>query len=113
MFERYSQPLASFPVFVKRLAINFFIGLFLIFIVVSIGMWGYHYIGKLPWTDSFLNASMILSGMGPVDTLPNNTAKIFAGIYALFSGLVFILVIAVLFAPLLHRFFHHFHVSSE
>ena len=77
------------------------------------GMVGYHYLAGLGWVDSFLNASMILGGMGPVNELHSNAAKLFAGCYALFSGLLFIVIMGVLFAPIFHRILHHFHIDSK
>ncbi|MES2204411.1 MAG: hypothetical protein V4496_04235, partial [Pseudomonadota bacterium] len=71
----------------------------------------YHYWGEMPWIESFLNAAMILGGMGEIDLLTTSTAKIFAGIYAIFSGLYFAVVIGVLFAPFVHRFYHKFHID--
>ena len=76
-------------------------------------MVGYHYFAKLAWLDSFLNASMILTGMGPIDPMPNESSKIFAGCYALFSGIAFLSIVAVLFAPILHRLFHIFHLEVK
>lgn len=76
------------------------------------GMWGYHGFEGMSWTDAFLNASMILSGMGPVTVLYTEGGKIFAGAYALFSGLAFIAVMAVVFSPVIHRFFHKIHLES-
>src|SRR5258708_30559967 len=78
-----------------------------------IGVLGYHLLAQLSWIDSLLNASMILGGMGPVDPLPNDAAKIFASVYALFSGLVFIGVLGVLLAPFVHRVMHRFHIDEE
>src|SRR5688500_16508838 len=66
---------------------------------LAVGIAGYHWIGELGWIDSFLNASMILGGMGPVDPMPNDAGKIFSGCYALFSGLVFIALAGFLVAP--------------
>lgn len=77
------------------------------------GVLGYHYLCALPWIDSLLNASMILGGMGPVDPIGNDTGKIFASIYALLSGLVFVAVCGVLIAPFAHRFLHRFHAELE
>ena len=71
---------------------------------IGIGTAGYHIFGKLPWLDSFLNASMILTGMGPVDHLDTNGGKWFAAFYALFSGVAFLTFVGVLFAPIYHRF---------
>lgn len=76
-------------------------------------MCGYHYLENLPWLDSFLNASMILGGMGPVSDLKTDGGKLFAGSYALFSGLIFIVVAGMLFAPLVHRILHRFHFETE
>ncbi len=77
---------------------------------VLIGTVGYHFFGSLGWVDSFLNASMILTGMGPVDHLNTNAAKIFASVYALYSGIAFLGAMGFLFAPILHRVLHRFKV---
>ena len=77
------------------------------------GVFGYHTLGGLPWIDSLLNASMILGGMGPVDPLHTNAAKVFASAYALFSGLVFIGVLGMLLAPFVHRLMHRVHIDEE
>jgi hypothetical protein len=73
------------------------------------GVLGYHWIARLGWIDAILNASMILTGMGPVATLNTSAAKLFASAYALFSGIIFLGSISVVLAPLLHRLIHHFH----
>jgi hypothetical protein len=75
-------------------------------------MVGYHSLAKLNWVDSFLNASMILGGMGPVDPLQSSAAKIFAGCYALFSGLAFIGIASLIVAPFAHRLLHRFHLDK-
>ncbi|MEK7953690.1 hypothetical protein [Luteolibacter soli] len=80
---------------------------------LAVGIVGYHGIGKLGWIDSFLNASMILGGMGPVDPMPNDAGKIFSGCYALFSGLVFIALAGFLVAPVAHRVLHRFHYEED
>jgi len=79
---------------------------------LGIGMAGYHFLENLGWVDAFVNAAMILSGMGPVSTLQTDTGKIFAGCYALFSGLVFITVTGIVLAPVAHRALHKFHLES-
>lgn len=79
---------------------------------LSIGVLGYHFIAGLPWIDALLDASMILGGMGPVSALKSDGAKLFASAYALFSGLVFISVVAVTLAPILHRVLHKFHIDE-
>jgi len=78
-----------------------------------VGVVGYHYFDGLPWVDSLLNASMILGGMGPVDPLKTTAGKIFASIYALYSGLALIGVIGLMLAPILHRVMHQFHVDYK
>ena len=81
-------------------------------IALGIGILGYHFVVRLPWIDSLLNASMILGGMGPVDPVKTNSGKIFASFYALFSGLFVILATGLLLAPFLHRLLHHFHLQK-
>jgi len=97
----------------RRLLKNFvFTSLFLL-ISLFIGMWGYHHLAKLSWIDSFLNASMILAGMGPVAPLESDASKIFAGCYALYSGGAFLVAMAVLLAPILHYFLKSFEFKNE
>jgi hypothetical protein len=80
---------------------------------LGIGVFGYHYLESLPWIDSFLNAAMILGGMGPVNSMQTEAGKIFAALYALYSGIVFIVVAGLLFAPVFHRLLHKFHFDSD
>ena len=80
---------------------------------LAVGICGYHYLGGLAWIDSLLNASMILGGMGPVDTIKSNTGKIFASMYALYSGLALIAVVGLMLAPVLHRLLHLFHIDDK
>lgn len=77
------------------------------------GMSGYHWIAEQSWADSFLNASMLLGGMGPVGELNNTAGKIFAGIFALYAGVVFLFVAAILLAPIFHRVLHKFHWEQK
>ena len=112
-FERRSDPLASTSVFVRRLLASLAIALCLIAVALSIGIGGYHLFGRFNWIDSLLEASMILGGMGPVNELPNNAVKIFASAYALFSGLMFIAVMGIVLAPVVHRILHKFHVDES
>ena len=79
----------------------------------GIGVLGYRTFGKLSWVDSFYNACMILTGMGPVSPLETSSAKIFSSLYALFSGVAFLSTVAVLFAPVAHRFLHMLHIDEE
>lgn len=82
-------------------------------ICLAIGIVGYHYTSQIPWIDSLHNASMILSGMGPVVTIDTYSGKIFSSFYALFSGVVFITNIGVMIAPAVHRFFHKLHLQEK
>ena len=113
MFEHRSQSLLPVRQFVLRVIRHAIIGLVLMFIALGIGMVGYHSLEKLSWLDSFLNASMILGGMGPVAELHNPAAKLFAGFYALFSGLAFISVVGIIILPIAHRLLHWLHLESN
>lgn len=113
MFEKRHQPLAPTTIFIARLVRALIFGLLLVVIGEGIGMLGYHYFEKMSWVDAFANAAMILSGMGPLTPLNTFAGKIFAGLYALFSGLAFILVVGIIFAPVLHRYFHRFHLDTD
>lgn len=100
-------------VFLRRLFRNFFFGFIIISCSLFLGMLGYHHFEHMSWTDSYVNAAMILSGMGPVSSLQTQSGKIFAGSYALFSGIGFLVVIAIVFAPAIHWFFHKFHMDDK
>ena len=105
------RPLPSWAVFFGRFLRNaLFGGLFIAFSLGG-GIWGYHHFAHLGWVDAFLNAAMILTGMGPVTALTDDAAKIFASLYALYSGVAFLTFVAVLFAPVLQRFLHKFHLD--
>ncbi len=112
-FERRSDPLAPTSVFVKRLLASLGIALCLIAVALSMGIAGYHVLGRFNLIDSLLEASMILGGMGPVNELSNNAVKIFASAYALFSGLMFVAVMGIVLAPVVHRILHKFHVDES
>lgn len=88
------------------------VALSVVALALLLGMLGYHGFAGLGWVDAFLNASMLLGGMGPVDTLQSDPAKLFAGFYALFSGLVLIGVTTLLLAPVLHRILHRVHLED-
>jgi hypothetical protein len=113
MFEKYYQPIASRYIFFMRVLRSVLLGLLAIVVAQYIGMLGYHYFENMSWVDAFVNAAMILSGMGPMGPLLTKGGKIFAGFYALFSGLAFIMIIGLIFAPIVHRFFHKFHLDTE
>ena len=115
MYEHRSKPLLPRRKFYTRVARNAALAMALIVVALAIGMIGYHVLESMNWVDSFANASMILSGMGPLGELKTTAGKIFAGCYALFSGVAFLSSIGLVFAPLFHRFLHKFHleVSSK
>src|SRR5262245_57580883 len=113
MYERHEQPLASEHVFARRLALNGLTCSLLLLFSLGLGMLGYHFLGKLSWIDSLLNASMILGGMGPVNKMKTDDVKIFASIYAIYSGVVLLASVGVLAAPIFHRFLHYFHLADE
>jgi hypothetical protein len=112
-YEHRGQKPISRAQFVIRFLQSVGLAVALIGIALVAGVWGYHFFGGLPWIDAFLNASMILGGMGPVDPMTTETGKIFAGCYALFSGLAFIGLAGLLFMPIAHRLLHHFHYEDE
>lgn len=110
--SRRSKKHSTFRPLYLHLVRNSLIGLLLIAAALYLGVLGYHLTEKMSWIDSFLNASMILSGMGPATTLATTAGKLFAGFYALFSGLAFIAVIVIMLSPLIHRFFRKIHLES-
>jgi hypothetical protein len=113
MFETRSKPLLPRPSYYARLARSAAIGLVVIAVALCVGMFGYHHFEDMPWIDAFANAAMILSGMGPLTALTTAKGKLFAGFYALFSGLVFVVVMGIVFAPVVHRFMHRFHLETD
>jgi len=113
MFENKNQKLISKEKFKTRVYTNVMIFLGLLFGSLFIGMWGYHTLGNLNWVDSFMEASMILGGMGPVSKMDNDAVKIFAGIYAIFCGVAFLTGITLLVAPFWHREIHKFHLADD
>jgi hypothetical protein len=112
VFEHRLAPLLPMPAFRARLLKTASLGFALIAASLVAGMLGYHYIAGQAWPESFLNAAMILSGMGPIGELNSTAAKIFAGVYALYSGLALILIAGIILAPIVHRFLHNFHLES-
>jgi len=112
-YESKHQPLLPRPAFVRRVFRNVVIGLLIIGISLLAGMAGYHYLEGMPWIDAFVNAAMILSGMGPLAPLQTWGGKLFAGLYALYSGLILIVTAGVVLAPVVHRMMHHFHIEAQ
>ncbi len=113
MFERKREKLLPWPRFVGRMALSFLLAMGIVAIALTIGVLGYHYIARLAWIDALLNASMILTGMGPVDPMRDTPSKIFASAYALFSGVVFLSAVGIVLSPVFHRILHSFHLDEE
>ena len=113
MYEHHKQPLAKQSVFVRRLMWNGMIGLLLLAFSLGTGMLGYHFLEGLSWIDSLLNASMILGGMGPVAPLQTTAGKLFASLYALYSGVILLASVGILVTPIFHRFLHRFHLAEN
>jgi hypothetical protein len=117
MFEHRSQPLLTRRRFIWRVLRYIFFSGSIILFSLFIGMLGYRYVAHISWVDAFYNASMILTGMGPgldIGALPEacqNSVKIFAGVYAIYSGVVFLAASGLLLTPVLHRFFHKMHLD--
>ena len=113
LFEHRDEPLLSRRAFLGRLARSALVFLDVIGGGLGAGTVGYHAIAGLPWVDALLNASMILTGMGPVDRMQTTAAKLFGVGYSLFSGVAFLTSVGILVAPVIHRFLHHFHLEDE
>jgi hypothetical protein len=112
-YESKHQPLLSRAAFARRLARSFGAASLLIGVSLLAGMAGYHWLEGMVWIDAFASASMILSGMGPLAPLQTWGGKLFAGLYALYSGLVLIVAASIVFAPVVHRLLHSFHVETD
>jgi hypothetical protein len=113
MFEHRKEPLLSPHDFIIRQLIFLSVAMLIVAVSLAIGMLGYHLLERLSWIDSLVNAAMLLGGMGPVDTLHTYSGKLFASFYALYSGIIFLVVVGVIFAPVYHRFLHRFHIEME
>ncbi len=113
MVRSFKYPVMSRAKFINRMFLLVLFALVIIVFSLGMGIAGYHYLAKLSWLDSLLNASMIMTGMGPVDVLHSPSAKIFASFYSLYSGIVFLSTVALLLAPIAHRFLHFFHIESD
>ena len=112
VFEHHTHPLLPRRAFYRRVARSLTAGFSLLAVGLGIGMVGYHFFEQLDWLDAFANAAMILSGMGPLAPLQTSAGKLFAGCYALFSGLLFLTVAGIILAPLGHRLLHKFHLEA-
>ena len=109
---RHTRPISNRR-FALRLARHAALVIALVVLSLGAGMIGYEHYERLPWRDAFLNASMLLGGMGPVDAPLTPGGKLFAGFYALYAGLVFIVSAGVLAVPVVHRILHHFHFDDR
>ncbi|HSS49660.1 MAG TPA: hypothetical protein VLX28_12010 [Thermoanaerobaculia bacterium] len=113
MYEHRSEPLLPLRAFLLRLSQHGAVAFGLLGVSLLVGMAGYHLFEKLHWVDAFLNTAMLLGGMGPVDPPKTAAGKLFAGLYALYAGLVVITVAAILVTPVFHRVLHRFHADAE
>jgi hypothetical protein len=113
MYEHHTAPLLPKRQFYLRLAGHMLLAIVVVLFSLLAGMVGYRYWAQKTWVDAFLNASMLLGGMGPVGDLPNDRAKIFAGVYALYAGLIFIVSAGLIIAPVAHRILHRLHIDDE
>ena len=113
MFEPHHTPLLPRDQFQARLRRHACLGLATLGVCLGIGMAGYHFLEHQRWIDAFANAAMILSGMGPLDPLRTTAGKLFAGTYAIFSGVAFLTTVGFFLAPIVHRFLHQFHLEGR
>lgn len=113
MYEKKGDDLLPLPRFLRRMLLSALIAAAIAGTALCAGVVGYHRVAGLGWVDSLLNASMILTGMGPVDTMRSDSAKLFASGYALFSGIVFLSAVGIVLAPVFHRILHKFHLDND
>lgn len=113
MYEPKAHPPISRRRFIRRLLLHVAAGFGLLLFSLMLGMAGYGYFEHLPWRDAFLNAAMLMGGMGPVDAPQTDGGKLFAGLYALYAGLVFLVAAGLVFAPAVHRLMHKFHWEQD
>lgn len=113
MYEPKTSPLLPFNHFLRRLLLHGLLVYALVLVSLGGGMLGYVHFEQLSWLDGFLNAAMILGGMGPIAVPVTTNGKVFAGIYALYSGLVFLIALGIALAPVIHRLMHRFHLDDD
>ena len=113
MYESRTQAPLPREHFARRLLLHMSVAVGLLLVSLGIGMLGYSYFENLSWLDGFLNSAMLLGGMGPVNAPVTSGGKLFAGLYALYAGLVFIVSAALIFTPVVHRVLHKFHWDSK
>lgn len=113
IFEHHKQPLVSKSVFMKRVMKCLLVAALLLASTILTGAATYHYVEGLSWLESTLNSIMIMTGLGLVDTLHTDIAKVFTCFYAILTAIVFYMILAIIFVPLIHRFLHGFHLEID
>lgn len=113
VYEHRSQEPLSRRRFLRRMVRHGVVAAAVVAGSLAIGAWGYHRFGELPWVDAFMNAAMLLGGMGQVGEVSPVSGKLFAGLYALYAGVVFLLLAATLLTPIFHRVLHRFHWDAD
>jgi hypothetical protein len=111
--KKYRQPLLPRAEFLKRIFIAFLLGILVLSLTLMIGVGGFHVLAEQNFLDALLNSIMIMSGVGVEGELSTNGVKIFASFYALLSTFIFFIVLGIIFAPLVHRFLHRFHLDLD
>lgn len=113
MYEPKKHPPIPRKHFIRRVLLHAGAAVALLLLSLVLGMAGYQYFEQLPWRDAFLNAAMLMGGMGPVDAPRTDAGKLFAGLFALYAGLVFLVAAGLIFAPIVHRLMHRFHWQED
>jgi hypothetical protein len=113
MYESRHAPLASRHRFVRRLLNHFVLSMAVVALSLLVGIGGYRYFEGLDWLDAYLNAAMLLGGMGPVNPIRTTGGKVFAGLYALYAGMIVLVAASILIAPAFHRFLHRLHLEED
>jgi len=111
-YEHRSQPMLPSRLFVRRIVFHLLLALGLVLVSLAVGVVGYRFLAGLSWIDALMNAAMILGGMGPVNELSSDAGKLFATFYALYAGVAFLAIAAVLIAPFAHRLIHRLHLDE-
>ena len=111
--DKIKQKLIHKRKFYQHFLFNFILGVIITLSSLGLGMWGYHHFEKLSWLDSYVNAAMILSGMGPLENPATEGRKFFAGTYAIFSGVIFLVIATLIFAPVFNKFLIRFHMEQD
>lgn len=113
LYEHKNKPLLPFKEFIQRIGVHFFISMSILSISLFVGTLGYSYLGNMSQIDGFYNASMILTGMGPVNQLQTDAAKLFSSFYAIYSGVAFLTMMGVMASPIVHRILHILHIKEN